>query len=182
MTVTDAERQAIVDEEHLRFLAIAYWVTGGVTAFIALYGLVYVAMGVMIAVAPENDWVTEPGQAAPPDVFGWFLAGIGAAVVLLCVSVAALQILAGFWIRGRRRRVLCMVVAGMTCLGIPYGTLLGVLTFIILGRSSVGQRFATSSPGTAAAPPSATVAQTPASAPADPLASAPPLTTPSADS
>lgn len=104
MTVTDAERQAIVDGEHLRFLAIAYWVTGGVTAFIALYGLVYVAMGVMIAVTPNNDWVTEPGQAAPPDLFGWFLAGIGAAIVLLCAIVAALQVLTGFWIRKRRRR------------------------------------------------------------------------------
>ena len=168
--------------EHLWFLAIAYWVTGGVTAFIALYGLVYVAMGVMIAVSPNNDWVTEPGQAAPPDLFGWFLAGIGVAMVLLCAIVAALQVLTGFWIRKRRRRVLCMVVAGITCLGIPYGTLLGVLTFIVLGRSSVGRCFAPSGPGMEAAPPSATVVQAPASAPAYSLAPAPPRTPPSDDS
>ena len=89
MTVAVAERQAIVDVEHLRFLAIAYWVTGGVTAFVSLYGLFYVAMGVMIAVSPESDWVTETGQAAPPDLFGWLIAGIGAAIVLLCAFVAA---------------------------------------------------------------------------------------------
>ncbi len=178
MAVTDAERRAIVDGEQLRFLAIAYWVTGGVTAFIALYGLVYVAMGVMIAVTPSNDWVTEPGPATPPDLFGWFLAAIGAAIVLLSAIVAALQVLTGFWIRKRRRRVLCMVVAGITCLGIPYGTLLGVLAFIVLGRSSVGQCFATLSPGAAAASSSATVVQAPASVPADPLAPAPPLTPP----
>ena len=48
-----------------------------------------------------------------------------------------------FSIRGRRlaprHRTFSRVVAGLNCLHIPLGTVLGIFTSIVLGRESVGQ-------------------------------------------
>ena len=40
----------------------------------------------------------------------------------------------------------CLIVAGVNCLALPYGTLAGVLTFIVLGRNSVRALFANGQP------------------------------------
>jgi len=34
-----------------------------------------------------------------------------------------------------------MVMAGISCLEVPYGTVLGALSFVVLGRESVVQLF-----------------------------------------
>ena len=39
-----------------------------------------------------------------------------------------------------------MVIAGISCLFVPYGTILGVFTFIVLQRSSVEKLFEQSLP------------------------------------
>jgi hypothetical protein len=37
--------------------------------------------------------------------------------------------------------MLCMITAGLSCLEMPYGTALGVMTFVVLSRPSVRQEF-----------------------------------------
>jgi hypothetical protein len=84
-------------------------------------------------------------------------AGIGLIGFLLLASLGVLKILSGFWIRKRKHRVAIMVIAGISCIEIPYGTLLGVVTFMILGRKSVAALFsgtpADSAPHDAPPPP-----------------------------
>ena len=41
------------------------------------------------------------------------------------------------FLRGRRHRTFSLIVAGINCLGIPLGTILGVFTLIVLLRPSV---------------------------------------------
>ncbi len=143
----DQERRAIVDDEHLRLLAIGYWVTAGLTVFFAAYGLIYVIMGVAMTFMPEPASSHGYDESASTALMGWIFAVIGLFVMLLCGGIAALQLLTGFWIRRGRHRIACMIVAGFTCLGVPYGTVLGVFTFIVLGRASVAPRFAAPAPG-----------------------------------
>lgn len=65
----------------------------------------------------------------PPELGVFFFAwGIGVSVWL--------------WLKLERRSLtFCQVVAGLSCLELPYGTLLGVLTFVVAGRPSVGRLF-----------------------------------------
>jgi len=49
----------------------------------------------------------------------------------------ALKILAGFWLLRRKNRIATVVAAALSCIEFPYGTLVGVLTFIVLARPSV---------------------------------------------
>jgi hypothetical protein len=141
----DDARQAIVDHEHLRLLSIAYLVSACLNALYSLLGLLYAFMGVfmsaLIARAP-----VKPGQGPPPELMVWFFGLFGFAMFSIMVGVGALKFIAYRRLKQRRSRVFCMVVAGISCVGVPYGTLLGVFTFMVLGRPSVTKLFEVTPP------------------------------------
>ncbi len=146
------ERQAIVDEEQLRPLPVCYWVLGATSAMMSLYGLFYIAMGVMFSTIPFEQ-ASGPAEAPPPGMFMILFGGMGLAFLLMFGTLATLQILTGFWIRKRRRRIACLVTAGISCVFIPFGTLIGVLTFLVLLRPSVKMLFERPRGGVQAAEP-----------------------------
>ena len=138
-------RQAIVDQEHLNILSIAYLVSAGISACFSLIGVLYAVMGAfagaLIARAPA-----QPGQAPPPEFMGWIFGAMGLVMFAIMITMATLKFLAYRRLKERRSRVFCMVVAGVACLGIPYGTLLGIFTFVVLSRPSVARLFEVTPP------------------------------------
>jgi hypothetical protein len=131
----ESERQQVVDLEHLRILRIGYLVSAGMSAFFGLFGFIYVLMGVMFTRLPF-----EGGQG-PPAFFGWFFAVFGFVFVAIGIGVGLLKFYTAQCLQQRRSRTFCLVIAAVTCLGIPYGTLLGVLTFVVLTRPGVSRLF-----------------------------------------
>jgi len=146
----DTFRQSILDQEHLKLLSLGYVVSGGFAALFSLFGLLYVVMGILVSLTMSHDSgkVNEP----PPAIVGWLIAGIGLAFFLVLIALALVKFWAARSISRRKSRTFCMVIAGISCLEFPYGTLLGVLTFIVLGRDSVARLFASPPPGPSAAP------------------------------
>ncbi|MDZ4179906.1 MAG: hypothetical protein U1E29_11865 [Coriobacteriia bacterium] len=135
-----SERQAIVDQEHLKLLPLYYWVSGGFLGAYALFMLAYfIFIGVMFTSLSFED-----AASAPPPAFGWMFIGMGVAGFLFVAAFVAVKVLAGFWIAKRKNRVGVMIAAGLSCLEFPYGTLVGVLTFIVLARPSVTALFESS--------------------------------------
>ena len=63
---------------------------------------------------------------------------MGALLAAACVA----NMLSGVFLRQRKCRVFSLVVAGLDCLQIPFGTALGVFDFIVLLRDSVRQSYA----------------------------------------
>jgi hypothetical protein len=138
-------RQTIVDEEHLKLLAIGYWVAGGMAALFSFFGLFYVCVGAMVAVsfAKIPAASLQPNQR-PPAFMPWIFVGIGLAIFLTAATFAAMRFWTAVCLRRRTSRTFCLVVAALSCLEFPYGTTLGVFTFIVLGRPSVIQLFGAS--------------------------------------
>lgn len=131
-----SERQAIVDQEHLKLLPLYYWVSGGFLGVYALFMLAYfIFIGIMFTSLPLED-----AASAPPGL-GWTFIGMGVAGFLFVAAFVVVKVLAGFWITKRKNRVGVMIAAGFSCLEFPYGTLVGVLTFIVLARPSVKALF-----------------------------------------
>jgi hypothetical protein len=141
-------RQAIIDEEHLKLLSIGYLVSAGVAALFSLFGLLYVFLGVMMSII-FSEAAKKGDQSPPPAFMGWFLGIFGLVIFLLLIAMAILKFLTARCIKRRRSRAFCMVVGAISCLEIPYGTLLGVFTFLVLGRNSVKGLF---EPQTASSP------------------------------
>lgn len=135
------EIQTVRDKDHLRLLSIFYFISAGLSGFFALFPLLYAVMGLAFLSIPDR--LQHAADNPPPAMFGWILFGFGIGLTILLLIFAVAKLLAGFAIRKRRHRLFVLIVAGFSCLSIPYGTLLGVFTFIVLGRPSVAALFAT---------------------------------------
>ncbi len=126
--------QAAKDEEHLRLLRIFYFIMAAKTGVFVLLGLLYAGFGLLFLV----PFHTAPASAGPmplivPGIFGF----LGLAFASFFGVGAVLQLLTAMRLKDRRSRTLCLVTAGLTCMEMPYGTALGVFTFIVLDRPSV---------------------------------------------
>lgn len=77
----------------------------------------------------------------PPGLFGGFFIGIGSFVIVLSIVFGLLTLFCAINLQRRRRRTFCMVVAALTCLGVPLGTALGVFTLITLAKPDVQTHF-----------------------------------------
>jgi len=127
--------QTLLDNEHLRLLRIGYFISAGQTAIIIPLGLVYAAMGVLTAHLPG-------GSGAPPPAFmSWFFGIFGGVLSAIGTVAAGMKLLTAVRLKERRSRTLCMITAALSCLEIPYGTALGIMTLVVLGRPSVEQQF-----------------------------------------
>jgi len=58
-------------------------------------------------------------------------------------DVSALPAYAGWCIHQRKKRTLIYIVSGFNCLFVPYGTLLGVCTIVVLGSPEAQAEFPT---------------------------------------
>lgn len=154
-----AHVQQVQDAEHLRLLSIFYYVFAGLTALTGLLFLFHIFMGLAIVGgtlgpssgfqitpsnfpgAPPNFPMPSGRSGAPPPAFGWLFVGMGAFALLLSELLAFLAFLAGRNLAACKGKTLIQVVAALACLHVPFGTVLGVFTFIVLSRPSVAARF-----------------------------------------
>lgn len=132
--------QSVIDAEHLRLLRIGYLVSSGVSAFFGLFGLLYAAMGAFVTSVARFAQPTNPHQI-PPEQFGWVVMVFGLGFTLFFLGIAALKYQVARNLKGRRGWTFCMVVAALCCMGVPYGTLLGIFTFMVMSRPSVHALF-----------------------------------------
>ena len=112
------------------------------SAFFSLFGLVYVGLALFLFLA-SSSMAANPKNSGepPPQVFALIFALVGIGIFLLMGSLAALKFRTAWCLRRRRSYSLCLVVAGISCLGSPYGTALGVFSFLTLARPSVKALF-----------------------------------------
>ena len=123
------------DLEQLRLLSVFHYVVAGITALFSLLPGFQLVFGLLMA----------SGRFAPEDegsrIFGCLMAGCASFLLFTGVGLAAAIGLAGQSIAQRRRYTYILVVAGVLCVFVPLGTILGVLTFVVLVRPSVRARF-----------------------------------------
>lgn len=148
--MTEQEKQAVLDTEHLRLLRIGYLVAAGADALFALFPLIYVVIGIFMAAGMPEP--TRPGQPSPA-LFGLFFVIFGLVISLFLGAQAALKFFTARAIERRGSRTLCMVTGGLSCLQLPWGALLGISTFMLLSRPSVKELFEPTTSHAATPPP-----------------------------
>jgi hypothetical protein len=130
--------QQILDNEHLKLLSIFHYVKGGITALFACIPIIHVVFGLVLIVAPR---LFGHGNDQPPAFLGWLFVILGFFIIFLGWTVAVLVLIAGRCIARRRHYTFCFVVACLECLSVPFGTVLGVFTILVLNRQSVKALF-----------------------------------------
>jgi hypothetical protein len=80
---------------------------------------------------------------------GVFLMALAAFAILLGWTFAVCLIVAGRRLASQRSYTFCLVMAALACMFMPFGTVLGVLTIIVLMRPSVKSLFGQPTPAAA---------------------------------
>ena len=132
------------DLEHLRLLSIFHYVMAGLSALMGCVPIIHMGIGLMIVFSPDT-MSGGRGAAGPPPAFGWFFIFFSGAMILFGWTLAVCSFLSARSLTRRTRYMFCIVVAGVQCLLMPVGTVLGVFTIIVLNRPSVKARFAVQS-------------------------------------
>jgi len=126
------------DEEHLRLLSIFHYVVAAFAAFFACFPIIYVIMGLVMLFRPQSF---GPSKDQPPAFVGMMITVIGAIMFLFGWAFAVCVAYAGRCLSRRRCYTFCMVMAAIACMFMPFGTILGVFTIIVLIRPSVKPLF-----------------------------------------
>lgn len=137
-TVPTAADRTAQDLLHLRLLSIFHFIVAGFAFLFASVFLVHIGLGFAFLSPEALGTQGDP----PPEFVAWMLMFFGGLGVLLGWTYAALMVVAGRSLAARRRHTLCLVMAGVSCAFMPFGTVLGVLSLIVLSRASVAQLFA----------------------------------------
>lgn len=130
------------DEEHLKLLSTFHYVVAAIGALFSLFPIFHVIFGLAIILVPNAFGGSAEG---PPPFVGWIFLTIGAVIILCGLTLSACIFAAGRFIAQRRNYTFCLVIAGLECLMMPFGTVLGVFTIVVLMRDTVKPLFGYSS-------------------------------------
>src|SRR5215471_1430921 len=130
------------DAEHLRLLAIFHYIVGGIIALFSSCAIIHFIMGLTMITHPGAFMPPAGSPAPPPPKFiGYIFTFFAGGVVLSGWVLGGLTIYSGRCMSRRTSRIFSMVVAGICCIWFPFGTVLGVFTFIVLARPSVKEMY-----------------------------------------
>ncbi|HZE57185.1 MAG TPA: hypothetical protein VE031_04970 [Chthoniobacterales bacterium] len=153
--------QQILARERLRLLALGYYIKGAIGAVFISFLLFHFFFLLGFSFMPESAWnppakaattaqspprlpslsptpTPAPVNQAPPAMVLRIFAAVIGLIILLGWTFGALTIYAGRCVQKRTHRVFIYVMAALNCALLPWGTLLGVSTFLFL-QSPAGQ-------------------------------------------
>ena len=119
------------DEQNLNLLSVFHYVVAGLTALFSCIFIVHIAMGVAMLSGVFDS------KDAPPRIFAWLFIVIPAFAMLCGWTLSVLIIMAGRRLKRRVSRTFCIVVAALECINMPFGTILGIFTLIVLSKDQV---------------------------------------------
>ncbi len=126
------------DVNHLRLLTIGHYVGAAITALFACIPFIHVTIGLIFLLNPPAVQGSEP---FPAQAFGLMFALFGGAFVICGWALAACIFAAGRSLAARKRYLFCIIVAAINCAFFPFGTVLGVLSILVLSRPTVKAMF-----------------------------------------
>jgi len=125
------------DDSQLRLLSIFHYVVAGLTALGSLFPVIHLVLGIAML-----GGLADGADRAADRLFGLVFIAVALLLIVLGMAMAAALAWAGRNLARRRRHTACLVVAGLACMLVPFGTVLGVFTLVVLCRPAVKAQFA----------------------------------------
>ena len=127
------------DQQHLDLLSIFHYIVGGLGLLFSLFPLFHLLFGIALVTGRLGE-----GSGAENVMLGWFFIVIALVVTGTGIAYGVCTILAGRYLKRRERYSFCLVMAAISCIFFPFGTVLGVFTILVLARPDVKAVFASS--------------------------------------
>jgi len=134
----EISKQTIVDNEHINLLSLFHLISGIMTlvysVFMALYfGLISFAF----IFGDAFDAAENPLNSNFPIAFRTLFISIMIICLIFAIALGIAKIFSSKFLKQRKNRTFSIVISCIECFSFPYGTLLGVLSIIVLNRGNV---------------------------------------------
>lgn len=130
-----------IDADHLNLLSIFHFVVAGLACLGILFLMGHFAMMHFFL---TNQALWQDQKPPPPPAFFkifsvliWFYLAMGSWLL----ASAILNVLSGIFLRARKYRTFSFVVSGINCVQVPFGTVLGIFTIVVLARDSIRELY-----------------------------------------
>lgn len=118
------------DEEQLNLVSVFYYVVAALAGLFSCIPFIHIAIGIaMLAGVMDSD----SGEDVPA-MLGWVFVLVGSVIVLMGFAFAVMLLFTGRFLARRRHYTFCLAMAAASCIFMPFGTILGVFTIIVLSR------------------------------------------------
>lgn len=135
----ELNKQAIIDEEHLKLLVLFQRIYGIIVIVFSFLGIgYYMLFSFIFRLSQKSSHFALANYIqTPPEQFIHIFRIIIAVVILIGLIIGISNLVSAQFIKRRKYRIFSIVVACVDCISFPLGTILGVMTMIVLLRSSV---------------------------------------------
>jgi hypothetical protein len=123
------------DLKHLNLLSVFHYIVGGLSALFSCMFLIHLFLGLAMLISPES--LAGEGGEIPPAFLGYMFTIMGAVFFLFGMAISACIICSGRFLGKQKKYLFSFVMACIECLFMPFGTVLGIFTIIVLSRDSV---------------------------------------------
>lgn len=112
----------------------------------ACFPLIHFTLGLMFVIGDGQGWFENQDEPPPPEFLGWLFMTIGAVLFLIGQAIAISIIVSGRFLQTRVKYMFSFVLACIACLFMPFGTILGVFTIVVLIKPEVKAIYKTKNP------------------------------------
>ncbi len=131
------------DQEQIKILGIFHFVVAGIAGLIACFPIFNLIMGVSMLTGSffGDNFSTGSSSAFPGIMFGLLFTIVPIIFIFVGWAFAICLAIAGVFMLNKKAYMYCLIMAGIDCVFMPFGTVLGVFTIIVLMRPSVRELF-----------------------------------------
>jgi hypothetical protein len=132
------------DLKNLKLLSIFHYVVGGLSALFSCMFLIHLFIGLFMLLSPES--MTGGSGEPPPEFVGYLFSFIGGAFFLIGIAFSCCIVYSGFLLQKQRKYLFSFLIACIECIFMPFGTVLGIFTIIVLSKDSVKRIYGMETP------------------------------------
>jgi hypothetical protein len=126
------------DLQHLKLLSIFHYIVAGMVALMGCLPIFHLLLGIALL---SGAIPARGNDSFPAAAMGGIFATVAGLMIVAFWSLAVCLLLAAGYLREQRRYMFCLVTAAVVCMLMPFGTVLGVFTIVVLMRPTAKQLF-----------------------------------------
>lgn len=134
----EISKQTIVDNEHLNLLSLFQLISGIFTLAYSVFMALYFGIITFAFIFGDRfDAAENPLNSNFPIEFRTVFISIMVICLTFAIALGIAKIFSSKFLKQRKNRTFSIVISCIECFSFPYGTLLGVLSIIVLNRGNV---------------------------------------------